>query len=83
METLLATLVFVPLSILIVDASFSAPIYPTTSLGKTEGFSRRHPEFERRHHHQPIQNEDSSDLYRQLNPLRASVAFLSAQTHTK
>lgn len=82
METLLATLVFIPLSILIVDASFSAPIYPTTGLGKIERLSKHNTAYDRKHKQKSIQDEDFTGQCRHSNPLRAGASLIREREYT-
>lgn len=54
METLMATLVFIPLSILIVEASFSAPVYPNTILSSAATPHDSKFAREQRHQQRPV-----------------------------
>lgn len=58
METLMATVVFIPLSILIVGASFSAPVYPNSILSDVAGSHSYRNVHEQGHQQRPTQDDD-------------------------
>jgi saccharopepsin len=72
METLMATVVFIPLSIFIVEAAFSATVYPTTILGNLAPLRSGNYARERGDHHPKlIQNKDFTDQSLHHNPVTA------------
>jgi hypothetical protein len=73
METLMATLVFIPLSILIVEASFSAPAYPAAILSSVAGQRSYKSAREQRHEQKPIEDDDFRSQSGHANPVTVII----------
>lgn len=55
----MATVVFIPLSILVVEAAFSAPVYPATILGSLKTLKNDMTTPGQDYNQRPIENDGS------------------------